>query len=112
MDSVTVILSPIVVMQLVVRLSEHTYYPMLVIITRGSALLVYEWLLCLGQEVRFVWGRRSVATVASVVYILSRYAMLIQYVVAIATNFPMSDLVRSPFFVLPSSLVSETHRHV
>ncbi|KAM5543652.1 hypothetical protein V8D89_002903 [Ganoderma adspersum] len=61
--------------------------------TAVSAFVIYDWLLCLGQEVKFIWGGRSRFTVASVVYAFSRYAIIIQNLMAIVTSFPMSDIV-------------------
>lgn len=59
------------------------------------ALLVYDWLLCLDNEVRFIWNWRSRGvTISLIVYALSRYTWLIQNSISIATIYPMSDLVR------------------
>ncbi|KAI1784398.1 hypothetical protein LXA43DRAFT_1123642, partial [Ganoderma leucocontextum] len=57
------------------------------------AILVYDWFLCLDQEVRFIWNWRSKVTGSTLVYALSRYALLIYILLAVATNYPMSDLV-------------------
>ena len=62
---------------------------------RVLALLVYDWFLCLGQEVRFIWTWRSRGvTLASLVYAFSRYGWLIQNLLSVATLNPISDLVR------------------
>ncbi|KAI1784391.1 hypothetical protein LXA43DRAFT_1101431 [Ganoderma leucocontextum] len=59
----------------------------------ACAILVYDWFLCLGQEVRFIWNWHSKVTSSSLVYALSRYAMLIEALLAVATAYPMSDLL-------------------
>ncbi|KAI1784404.1 hypothetical protein LXA43DRAFT_1123682 [Ganoderma leucocontextum] len=69
----------------------------------ACAILIYDWFLCLGQEVRFIWNWHSKVTSASLVYALSRYAVLIQLLLVIASNYPMSDLVRNVATVLPSN---------
>ncbi|KAI1784400.1 hypothetical protein LXA43DRAFT_1101438 [Ganoderma leucocontextum] len=61
--------------------------------TEVYSILIYDWLLCLGQEVRFIWNWRSKVTSSSLVYALSRYAMLIEFLLAVATAYPMSDLL-------------------
>ncbi|KAI1786614.1 hypothetical protein LXA43DRAFT_1109322 [Ganoderma leucocontextum] len=58
-----------------------------------STILVYDWLLCLDEEVRFMWNGRSGVTVSWLVYGLSRYALLIQNLLGLATIYPMSDLL-------------------
>ncbi|KAI1786620.1 hypothetical protein LXA43DRAFT_1099016 [Ganoderma leucocontextum] len=55
-------------------------------------ILVYDWLLCLGQEVRYIWNWDSGLTGTSLVYALSRYMLLIQTFLAVVTNYQMSDL--------------------
>ncbi|KAI1786607.1 hypothetical protein LXA43DRAFT_48525 [Ganoderma leucocontextum] len=63
----------------------------------ACAILIYDWLLCLDQEVRFIWNwRPGVSVVSLLLYALSRYALLISRILSIATNYPMSDLVRNP----------------
>lgn len=69
------------------------------------ALLVYDWLLCLGQEVNLIWDWPSGIGVFSVLYGLSRYTALIALLVRTATIHSMSDRVRdvsvtSPFYQL------------
>ena len=61
-----------------------------------TALVVYDWCLCLSLEVRFIWEWRSRVTLSSLLYAFSRYGMVIQAILAIASNLPMSDLVRTP----------------
>ncbi|KAI1784388.1 hypothetical protein LXA43DRAFT_1042626 [Ganoderma leucocontextum] len=56
------------------------------------AILVYDWFLWLDQEVRFIWNWHSKVTSPSLVYALSRYAVLIQLLVTVPTAYPMSDL--------------------
>ena len=70
----------------------------------SAALLVYDWLLCLDQEVRFIWAWRSKrVTLSSIVYTLSRYTPLISNILAITTIYPMSDLVRNLAAAISSS---------
>ena len=58
------------------------------------ALIVYEWLLCIHQEVTFIWNWHSRGvTLSWLVYALSRYAMLIELLLMVASTFPLSDLV-------------------
>ncbi|KAI1784504.1 hypothetical protein LXA43DRAFT_1066686 [Ganoderma leucocontextum] len=57
-----------------------------------TLILVYDWLLCLGQEVIFIWNWQSKVTGPSLVYAFSRYATVIQMLLAFATNYLMSDL--------------------
>ncbi|KAM5542381.1 hypothetical protein V8D89_003840 [Ganoderma adspersum] len=53
---------------------------------------VFDWFLCFDREVRLVWNRRPGVTGASpVVYVFSRYAILVQSIVNLGTNVPMSD---------------------
>ncbi|KAI1781600.1 hypothetical protein LXA43DRAFT_671243 [Ganoderma leucocontextum] len=59
----------------------------------ACAILIYDWTLCLGQEVRFIWGWHSKVISSALVYALSRYALLVTNLLAVATNYPMSDLV-------------------
>ena len=80
------------------------------------ALVFYEWLLCLGQEVRFIWKWRSGAvTISSLVYASSRYAFLIQLFLSVLTIYPVSDLVRhltiTPVSIheLATVYISEVH---
>lgn len=56
------------------------------------ALLVYDWLLCLDQEFRLIWNWRSVVTIPSLLYAISRYLMLIYSLMSVVTIYPMSDL--------------------
>lgn len=52
--------------------------------------------MCLDEEVAFIWKWRSRGgvTVPSLVYAFTRYGLLIEMLLAVGTNFPMSDLVR------------------
>ncbi|KAI1782262.1 hypothetical protein LXA43DRAFT_1104450 [Ganoderma leucocontextum] len=59
----------------------------------ACAILIYDWFLCLGQEVRFIWNWHSKVASSSLVYAFSRYAVLIQLLLTVATNYPMSDLL-------------------
>ena len=62
------------------------------------ALLIYDWLLCIGDEVMFVWNWHSRATGSWLVYTFSRYAVLVSNILSILTTYPMSDLVRILFY--------------
>lgn len=68
------------------------------------ALLVYDWLLCLRLEVRYIWKWRSRVTLSTLVYTCSRYGMLLHNLLVVATVYPMSDVVR----VLVPVLLSTT----
>ena len=65
---------------------------------------VYDWFLSLDQEVELIWNWHSGLTGASLVYALSRYAMIVQSLVTLATNVPMTDLVRN----FPLTLCSDS----
>lgn len=56
-------------------------------------MAVFDWFLCFDREVRLVWTRHPRVTGASLVYVLSHYAILGQSIVNLATNVPMSDKV-------------------
>ncbi|EJF57155.1 hypothetical protein DICSQDRAFT_174213 [Dichomitus squalens LYAD-421 SS1] len=60
-----------------------------------TALLVYDWLLCFDAEVSLVWAGHHKRTWASLVYAFSRYLPLVQYILQIATIFPMSTSTHS-----------------
>lgn len=57
------------------------------------ALAIYDWLLCVDQEFRFIWNWHSKVTASTLVYVLSRYVMLTSFILAFATIFPMLDIV-------------------
>lgn len=60
-----------------------------------SALVVFDWLVCLGQEIALIWNwPNGRATGPTLVYAFSRYMLLIQTVLAVTTNYQMSDTVR------------------
>ncbi|KAI1786647.1 hypothetical protein LXA43DRAFT_1099039 [Ganoderma leucocontextum] len=76
-----------------VSAQEMAYlYPYIYCNYAACAILVYDWFLCLDQEVRFIWNWRSKLTGPSLVYALSRYAVLTQSLLIVASNYPMSDL--------------------
>ncbi|KAM5545100.1 hypothetical protein V8D89_001211 [Ganoderma adspersum] len=54
-------------------------------------ILVYDWVLCLGQEIRFIWTWQSKVTGSSLLYAFSRYAILVKVILVVATTSPMSD---------------------
>lgn len=57
------------------------------------ALLVYDWLLCLGEEVQFIWTWPSRVTGSSLVYAFTRYAVLTSNLLSVMTTFPISETV-------------------
>lgn len=58
-------------------------------------LVIYDWLLYFGREVRFIWNWRSRGvTISTLVYTLSRYPFIIKMLLVIMTIYPMLDLVR------------------
>ncbi|KAI1784403.1 hypothetical protein LXA43DRAFT_1101440 [Ganoderma leucocontextum] len=75
-------------------------YPYIYCNYAACVILVYDWFLCLGQEVRFIWNWHSKVTSSLLVYAFSRYAMLAQLLLVVATNYPMSDLVCSTARIL------------
>ncbi|KAM5545101.1 hypothetical protein V8D89_001212 [Ganoderma adspersum] len=58
----------------------------------AGALLVYDWLLCLHLEVRYIWKWRARVTLSTLVYTCSRYGMLLHNLLVVATVYPMSDV--------------------
>ncbi|KAM5545111.1 hypothetical protein V8D89_001222 [Ganoderma adspersum] len=59
------------------------------------SLFTYDWLLCLGEEIRFIWNWRSRGvTISSLVYAFSRYAWLIVSILPVMTMYPMSNLLQ------------------
>lgn len=59
-----------------------------------------------------MWNLRSGVTVATAVYAFSRYAILIQYVLAVVTSFPMSDQVCSSLSTVPCEKLITLHAEV
>ncbi|KAM5543368.1 hypothetical protein V8D89_002953 [Ganoderma adspersum] len=55
-----------------------------------KAILFYDWLLCLDQEVTCIWKAAGDLNAGSLVYALSRYPMIIGLVINTATVFPLS----------------------
>ncbi|KAI0351083.1 hypothetical protein OH77DRAFT_1411619, partial [Trametes cingulata] len=55
------------------------------------ALVVYDALLCLGQEIPLVWGNAK--PVASLLYICTRYVFIVWMVLPLFTAFPVSSTV-------------------
>ena len=87
-----------------------TYYsPTLLMVTCNLVIAVYDWLLCLGQEVRFVRTQRPGpgVTLWWLVYALSRYSQLIYAVLTVTMINPVSDSVRN----LTSTLHSFREAH-
>ncbi|RPD58147.1 hypothetical protein L227DRAFT_565038 [Lentinus tigrinus ALCF2SS1-6] len=57
------------------------------------ALLVYDWLINIDEEVALIWCNPDGRTVASVVYALIRYANILQYVIQAGIVVPVTSLV-------------------
>ena len=60
-----------------------------------TAMLLYDWVLCLDQEVACIWKARGGLNAGSLVYALSRFSLIFGMVSNTATIFPMSPLVSS-----------------
>lgn len=60
--------------------------------TFSLALLVYEYLLTVSRELRFVWSKRFSA--ATAIFLLNRYVIIILYAVDLATGGPIIPSVR------------------
>lgn len=73
----------------------NRYWPIIL------ALLAYDWLLSFDREVRFIWNWQSRATVSSLLYVLNRYAPIIDTFLVTTTIYPMSDTVRILFTYFP-----------
>ncbi|RPD72165.1 hypothetical protein L226DRAFT_573236 [Lentinus tigrinus ALCF2SS1-7] len=56
------------------------------------ALLVYDWLINIDEEVALIWCNPDGRTVASVVYALIRYANILQYVIQAGIVVPVTSL--------------------
>ncbi|KAM5543366.1 hypothetical protein V8D89_002951, partial [Ganoderma adspersum] len=54
------------------------------------AMLFYDWLLCLDQEVACIWKARGGLNAGSLVYAFSRFSLIFGMVSNTATIFPMS----------------------
>ena len=69
-------------------------------VTRGAAILYYDWLLCLGDEIELVWLRGKRLSAASILYFLTRYLALLSHVptsVALfATGLPLQTCKTLP----------------
>ncbi|PIL32651.1 hypothetical protein GSI_05355 [Ganoderma sinense ZZ0214-1] len=52
----------------------------------ACAIFLYDWLLCLDQEIRLIWKWQIGVTIFSLLYALSRYALLMQSILAVASN--------------------------
>lgn len=58
----------------------------------ATALLVYDWCISLGGEATLFW--RAPRTSASILYLFNRYCIMLEWVLAMITIQPVSDLVR------------------
>ncbi|KAI8992794.1 hypothetical protein BD414DRAFT_506766 [Trametes punicea] len=54
-------------------------------------LPLYDWLLCLGQEVNLVWARPKARPGASLLYLLNRYPLMVSYIIAQFLYIPISN---------------------
>ena len=57
-----------------------------------AALLSFEYVLTFDREVRLIWGRRI--TGATVIFVLNRYWLFLEYITEVISMYPLSDLVR------------------
>ncbi|KAH9889400.1 hypothetical protein C8Q73DRAFT_707436 [Cubamyces lactineus] len=53
------------------------------------ALLSFEYVITLDREVRLVWGRK--VTGATVLFVLNRYWLFLEYITQVVTTFPISE---------------------
>ena len=63
------------------------------LVLTGVAITVWDWLLCFDQEVSLIWTSLRSVKVSSVIYLLSRYTMIISEVTTIPSAGPTSLLV-------------------
>ena len=64
------------------------------------ALVVYDWLINLDDEIRCFWAfkeGRPRLKAGTVLYALSRYATIFQLILSVWTDIPMSSTVRAVF---------------
>ncbi|KAI0692852.1 hypothetical protein C8T65DRAFT_744955 [Cerioporus squamosus] len=54
------------------------------------ALLSFEWVITLDREARLVWGQK--ATVATILFVLNRYWLFLEYITQVITIYPLSNL--------------------
>ena len=57
------------------------------------ALLVYDWLTSIDEEIALIWRHPRKRTVASLVYALTRYTNILQYVMEASAVVPVTSLV-------------------
>lgn len=62
-----------------------------------TAMLFYDWMLCLDQEVACIWKASGKLNAGSLVYVLCRFAAIMNAVFITASVFPLSFLVSNPF---------------
>ena len=72
--------------------------------TSFKAVLFYDWLLCLDQEIARVWKAGGVFNAASLVYGLSRFPLMLGMIFTTATIFPLSAPVSGK--LCPSSRIA------
>ncbi|TFK84530.1 hypothetical protein K466DRAFT_588840 [Polyporus arcularius HHB13444] len=65
--------------------TKETYY-----VLSAFALLSFEWLITLDRETRLVWGQK--ATVATILFVLNRYWLFLEYITQVISIYPLSDL--------------------
>ncbi|KAI0663956.1 hypothetical protein C8Q70DRAFT_943937 [Cubamyces menziesii] len=65
-------------------LINETYYTL-----AAFALLSFEYVITFDREVRLVWGRK--VTGATVLYVLNRYWLFLEYITQVVTTFPISE---------------------
>ncbi|OSD03799.1 hypothetical protein PYCCODRAFT_1434197 [Trametes coccinea BRFM310] len=67
-----------------------------------TAFLVYDWLLCLDEETHFIWPRAKSG--ASVLYLLNRYLLLLDYLWDLVGLATLSDEVCSAYIWITTIL--------
>ncbi|KAI0800382.1 hypothetical protein C8Q74DRAFT_1214346 [Fomes fomentarius] len=60
--------------------------------TAVLSFLVYDWMISLGDEVAFIWSSTNKRTVASCVYFLNRYTLIMDGTICVITSYPLPIL--------------------
>ena len=75
-----------------------------------KAILFYDWLLCLDQEIACVWKAGGIFNAASLVYGLSRFPLMLGMIFTTATIFPLSAPVSGKVLSFLGSTYSRIYR--
>ena len=70
-----------------------------------TVILLYDWLLCLDQEVACIWKGTGGLNAGSLVYLLSRFPLMMGGVFDTTTIFPLSPAVSGLVFRWSSAVV-------